>query len=223
MVFKKLGDYFKRTFKTLGQVGTKLYNWVNDRPLLQEFSQSAKNFLNVYGDAVIVGIKVCRAPINSYLQRFLDNINRGNFNLANEINKPDTLFHVWMEITFNLNGSVGTCIYEKNDKPEFRLGVKSYTSFIDVPILKNLTIDQMCEEAIIRVGKARYFIYRWNDFNCQQFIKDNLFSSSFGWNESINFFVMQDLTHLINQVGVQGELLNKIVNFFAKFKSIGGN
>jgi len=222
-MFKKLGDYFKRAVKTIGQVGTKLYNWINDKPLLQDFSENAKRFLEVYGESIIVNVKVCRAPINSYLQRFLDNINRGNFNLANEINKPDLLFHVWMEITFNLNGKVGTCTFEKNDKPEFRLGTKQYTSFISVPVLKNLTIDQMCEEAITRVGRQRYFIYRWDSFNCQQFIKDNLTSNSFGWNQQIETFVMQDLTHLINQVGVQGEFLNKVVNFFSKFKGIGGN
>lgn len=223
MVFKRIGDYFRRTFKTLGQVGSRIYNWINDRPLLQDFSVSAKNFLEIYGDAIIVSVKVCRAPINSYLQKFLDNINRGNFNLANEINKPDLLFHLWMEITFNLDGKVGTCIYEKNDKPEFRLGVKSYTSFVEIPVLKNLTINQMCEEAITRVGKQRYFIYRWDTFNCQLFVMDNLFSNSFGWNESIQKFVLQDLTTLISQVGVQGEFLNKVVNFFSKFKSIGNN
>jgi len=222
-MFKILGNYFRRAVKTLGQVGSRVYNWINDKPLLQDFSVSAKNFLTQYGDAVIVGVKVCRAPINSYLQRFLDNINRGNFNLANEINKPDKLFHLWMEISFNLKGRVGTCIYEKNDKPEFRLGSKSYTSSIPIQILKNLTINQMCEEAISRVGKQRYFIYRWNDFNCQQFIKDNLQSNSFGWNQQVQDFILQDLTHLINQVGVQGDLLNKVVNFFSKFKSVGGN
>lgn len=222
-MFKILGNYFRRAVKTLGQVGSKLYNWINDKPLLQDFSVSAKSFLETYGDAVIIGVKICRAPINTYLQRFLDNINRGNFNLANEINKPDTLFHVWMEITFNLNGRVGTCIYEKNDKPEFRLGGKPYSSSIGVQVLKNLTIDQMCEESITRVGKARYFVYRWDTFNCQQFITDNLQSGSFGWNQQVQDFVKQDLTHLINQVGVQGDLLNKIVTFFSKFKSVGGN
>ena len=221
-MFKRLGDYFKRTVKTIGHIGSKIYNWINDKPLLQDFSQNAKNFLEVYGESIIVGVKVCRAPINSYLQKFLDNINRGNFGLANEVNKPDLLFHLWMEITFNLNGKVGTCIFEKNDKPEFRLGGKPYTSSIPVPILSNFTIDEMCERAITAVGRQRYFVYRWDSFNCQQFIKDNLTSSPFGYSQQVNDFIMQDLTHLINQVGVQGEFLNKVVNFFSKFKNIGG-
>jgi len=221
-MFKRLGDFARRTFKTIGQVGTKIYNFINQQPVLKDFSNLSKNFLNEFGNGIIVGLKVCRAPINAYIQKFITNINVGNFRLANEIKKPDKLFHLWLEIKFNLNGNVSTCIYEKNDKPEFNLGVKSWESSINVGINKNLTILQMCEEAISRVSRERYFIYRWNDLNCQQFVKDNLNSSSFNYTENLDRFILQDLSSLIKQIGVQGDLLNKIILFFSKFKSIGG-
>ena len=221
---KSLGSNIARVGKVIGHGISKVYNFINDQPLLRSFSEIAKQFLNIYGEAIITGISVCRTPVSNTIQRVLNLISLGNWNLAKNDAKYDKLFHLFMLISYNLNGLTGKIIYEKNDKPEFHGANRPLGEVIPVQILQNCTINEMCGDAIAKVGAQRYFVYRWDTFNCQQFVKDNLINPAFNYTVGVNNFVMQDISMLIKRIpNFTSELMNKVTTFFNKLKTIGGS
>jgi F0F1-type ATP synthase gamma subunit len=218
---KVIGKNVANVGKSLGHNVSRLYNFINDQPLLKSFSEIAKQFLGVYGEAIITGISICRTPISNTLSRLLNLISLGNWSLAQQDAKYDKLYHLFMLISYNLNGLTGKIIYEKNDKPEFHGANRSLGETIPVQILKNCTINEMCNDAIGRVGAQRYFVYKWDTFNCQQFIKDNLINPAFNYTVGVNNFVMQDISQLVKRIpNFSNELINKVTTFFNKFKTI---
>jgi len=221
---KTIGSNVAGLGKQIGNNVSRLYNFINDQPLLRSFSEIAKQFLNLYGEAIITGLTICRTPVNNMITRTLNLISLGNWSLAQQDAKYDKMFHLFMLISYNLNGLTGKIIYEKNDKPEFKGANRPLVEVMPVQILHNCTINEMCGDAIAKVGAQRYFVYKWDSFNCQQFVKDNLINPAFNYTNAINNFVIQPLDQLVKRIpNFTSDLMNKVTTFFNKLKTLGGS
>jgi hypothetical protein len=195
---------------------TALYDYINSQPLLKSFSNAAKNFLRTNGGGVIKAIQVCRTPLSNTIQALLNLITFGQFNEARKQLNMDRLFHLYMRISYNLNGANKQIILEKNQMPVFSFpNVRRGEENISVPVSGQLMLEDMCSNAIKKVGNNRYFVYNAFSNNCQQFINDNLNSSpQIATNANIQNFIMQDVTTLISK---QPWYTAKVASFITNF------
>lgn len=232
---KKIGSTVASGAKTLGASAVKhviptpvmaLYDFIARQPLLKHFSASSQAFLNRCGNGVITHIQISRTLIQAPMHSLLNLITIGKWNEARNDLKFDKLYHLFMIISYKLNGRINQVILEKNERPQFVQANARGGEMINVPVDSNLTITDFCDNAIKRVGVSRYFVYdafnRTNaGGNCQRFVDDNL-SSSRGvrYISTMREFVMQSVDELIKRLpDYTGNVAQAVTNFFSKLKT----
>lgn len=160
------------------------------------FKPSMREMLKREGDVLITKIKIGRSPLESKINILL--------NIVNKIigyNTPphDVLFHLYMICYLN-NGKV--IQLEKNqDINMIYYKNKPIEGTIDVNLPSNLTINNILETTIKKVGEKKIFIYDAYSNNCQRFIYDILQSNNFNITPSIKSFVLQPVENLTNSFG----------------------
>jgi len=233
---KKIGSYVASHVKKIGSGTLKsmvpapisaLYDYINNQPLLKNFSSAAQRFLASNGEGLILKVIVSRTLITNAMHTLLNLITRGDWNNAKQMCAFDKLYHLYMTITYKINGQVKQIILEKNERPQFnQASDRKGAEHIQVPVIGDVTITEMCNNAIKRVGPSRYFVYdafnRTNQAgNCQRFIDDNLASSkSFSYYQQARAFILQNVSELIRYIpNYTGNVAQAVTSFFSKLKT----
>ena len=232
---KKIGNTIASGAKTLGSAAVKhviptpvmaLYDFISRQPLLKHFSSSSQAFLNKCGNGIITHIKVSRTLIQAPMNTLLNFITLGKWKEAKNDLNIDKLYHLYMIITYKLDGKLSQVILEKNERPRFVQANARGGEAIDVPVSPNITLTEFCDNAIKRVGVNRYFIYdafnRTNaGGNCQRFVDDNLSSSrSVHYIATMKEFVLQSVDELIKRLPqYTGNVAQAATNFFSRLKT----
>jgi hypothetical protein len=181
------------------------------------FNNKAQSMLTQYGDQQINSISIFRAPINGS-SLFVKVIN----GLSTKDIPFDKLFHLGLLITIN-----GIRIrVEKNEV----IGIddvytlKPETEIIDVPYNKQITLNELLNNTISKIGKEKMFKYSAFQYNCQCMVKDILESNGL-YSNDINKFVYQPLESVVKNVNKYAPIVaNAITNTSAYInKLIGGN
>ena len=209
--------------KVLGEGITDLF-----RSPKQDYTKSSQRTLKEYGDKRITGLRVIRAPIVSVLNKVLDVLTIGNWSKKLEKYNFDQLYHLGLQIEFDNRGHTSSIIAEKNATVNISTSISNYkkdTQTMEVPLKgKPITINELMNNAIEKVGKEQFFLYANPVRNCQYFVLDVLRSSNL-LNETIKNFVLQDLTQLFGELHrYLPKVMNTVTDLGARFEhAFAGN
>ena len=165
------------------------------------FSNKIKSILKKHGDKKIKAVRIGRRPINSLVEKAFNLISLGKWEANRKKYYYDKLFHLFLI----LNLEDGTIIsFEKNSIVTMTEN-DSRCSMKDVDCLEleypadSITVRELVEKPLERIGKDKYFIYDPFEQNCQIFIADilktfNLYSSK------SKEFVYQDVSAIVEKL-----------------------
>jgi hypothetical protein len=169
----------------------------------QEYTKSAQKALKDYGDKKITGLRVIRAPIVSALNKVLDVLTFNNWSNKLEKYQFDQLYHLGLQIEFDNKGHTSSIICEKNATINVSTNISNYkkdSQTMEVPLKgKSITINELLNNALQKVGKEQFFLYSAHSNNCQSFVIFLLESSGL-LDSKIKDFVLQDLTELFKEL-----------------------
>jgi len=138
---------------------------------LEQFPPKVKSFLKSHGDEPVNSIKVCREPINSTVMGVMNTISLGALERVRRKLGVDTFFHLYLLINDKY-------ILEKNQVLDFRTGSpSSKATCIPINFSKEMSINEMVDNCLKRMGAHNFFTYSAFNLNCQNFVKNMLSSN----------------------------------------------
>lgn len=177
----------------LGDIFNTIKNTVSDIfSLRNDFNNKARTMLGKYGDQQITSMSVFRVPISAS-----DNIVK-LINMMSTKNIPyEKLFHLGLVLTIG-----GTDI--RIEKTEVLCIDDMYTEkpdMVKIPIQINgsITMNELLNNAINKVGKEQIFKYSAFQNNCQVLVKDVLEANNL-YNEEIHKFVFQPMNEVVKNM-----------------------
>ena len=166
-----------------------------------DFSNKIKKILKEYGEMKIRSIRIGRRPINNLVERAFDIISLGKWSKLKDKYYFDRLFHLFLIITLE-DGTVIS--FEKNSivtmtENDERCSMKD-TECIDLeyPTLL-ITLNELANKPLDRIGKEKYFIYMPFDQNCQIFLRDVLETFNL-YSKKAEEFIYQDITEIVEKL-----------------------
>jgi hypothetical protein len=179
------------------------HSMVYGRDYLRPDSQ---HLMDKVAEEPILKIEIHRKPLDETLTKGLDIISNGTLSdRLKKQNKYDALNHLCLIITL----SSGKYVLEKLEYVNFTKLLPTVGESINVPLPStNLTIPMLLKNAIDKKGATKIFNYSAYKRNCQDFVKDILYSSGISnFDES---FVKQDLKPLTT--GVAGFIAKPLMD-----------
>lgn len=178
-------DYFKRLFNPY------LYN------------RNSTNVLKKYGNNKIMVLQINRTPIYNSINKALDLISLGKWSELKTKYSYDDMFHLSLVATILTDeGKYIRILVEKNEQINISENVKIYDTTemkIIIASVKNLTLNDMLNKTLERIGKNDFFIYSAFKNNCQHFIKSILISNDL-YNKNLDNFVYQNIVDLVDEL-----------------------
>jgi hypothetical protein len=161
-----------------------------------DYKKISNKNIKLYQNRKIVSLMVVRRPIQFYVQNFIKLVS----------SKPihDELYHLYIVVNLGsedvgYTDSVNLKI-EKNEDINISsdFSFNKFDEYMNVDVKnRNLTVNEMLNRTLNRIGKYNMFDYDAIDRNCQIFVK-NVLESNNMLNQKLYNFIMQDLTGLIN-------------------------
>ena len=181
----------------------------------QEFNNISSKTLKQYGDYPIVKIQIARKPIMNILNKIINTISP-NWNKLKKEQGYDKLMHLGMIVTVKLPSGQETMIMmEKVDAVTISNKISmtgDNVEYVEVPLTKQLTINEMVNTAISKVGKQIYFDYNFENNNCQKWLMMNLENSGL-LTESVKQFIYQDLSQIASKMsGVSKGIIGAVTD-----------
>lgn len=167
----------------------------------EDFNNVSKRTLQQYGSSKIKSLQIYRTPILEMINKALNIISLGKWNLARKQLGYDKFFHLALVATVQTPNGLKNIIIEKNEVVNISTDYKTSkdTEVMNVPYNKDLTIDQFLSKALDIMGRSNFFRYDAFTNNCQVFIK-TLLSSSGLLTPEIEKFIFQDLKELSSRI-----------------------
>ena len=155
--------------------------------------------MKIYGDQTIIAITVFRAPIHSMLDKVLNVISFNKWSEVKQDNNFDKMFHLYMVLKLSNNHMIRI---EKNHVVNISNSFKteSDAEYYDINLNgEKLTVTQLLNNTIDKVGKEQVFKYSpWSN-NCQKFCLDILESNGLLTDQS-KAFIYQDIAELVKEL-----------------------
>lgn len=169
-----------------------------------QLEPSGRQLLSDIGGEEIKTIDIVRTPLSSFTKTFLNIISLGQFE---KISKKyyDEMFHLslWINGKYNL---------EKNEVVKFNRSnpkeAKSQVKSVSV-IPAGITIQQLIDNAIKRMGKENFSNYDAERLNCQNFVLNVLDGSNIG-DKSDGEFIFQDASKIFQELPEYSKVLGKV-------------
>ena len=166
-----------------------------------DYSNKIKNILKKYGDKKIRSIRIGRRPINNLVERAFNIISLGAWEKLRKKYYYDVLFHLFLVLTLE-DGTVLSL--EKNSivtmtENDPRCSLKDVECVeLEYPA-DSITVNDLVQNTLTRIGKEKFFIYDPFTQNCQIFISDVL--ETFGLlTEKAKKFIYQDITEIVERL-----------------------
>ena len=197
-------DYIKNVFTS------------NDR-----YTNKAESILKKYGNYNVIGIIIKKSPIISVIDKALNLISLGKWADSKKRYNYDDLYHLYLILTLDLGESnFKKLLLEKNQSINISESIPSRTEktqSLNIFPPKNITLNNLLQTTLNKVGKDQFFIYDpFGGKNCQNFIKD-IFISNDLYNDRINKFVFQPIQELKKDLGGFTTGVSKGITDFAAF------
>lgn len=150
-----------------------------------------RKILEQIGDKPITNMMVCRTKLNLGKETIINLMNL--FVKHHPIN--DQLFHLFFVLT--IDGK--RYLFDKNEVVNIRNYENSHIDeSINIALTKNVTLNELLNNAVNKFGKERVFRYSATQNNCQKFVCDCLDASNIAFDRT---FVLQDVSNVTNKTG----------------------
>jgi hypothetical protein len=164
---------------------------------------SARKLLEQVGNEEVKTLQIVRTPLSSFTKGFLNAISLGQFD---KISKKyyDNMFHLslWINDKYNLEKNEVVYFNTKNPK-EKNSQVRDVKN-----IPAGLTIQQVIDNTIKRMGAENFSNYDAEKLNCQNFLINVLDASNIGDKEDGDF-IFQDATKIFKELPEFAKVLGK--------------
>lgn len=186
-----------------------------------QYTNGTKNMLKKYGNYNITGLIIEKSPIIGMIDKALNFISLGKWESVKKKYNYDDLYHLYLIVTLDLgNGQFKKLVLEKNQSINISEKLPSKgdkTQSINIFPPKNISLNNLLQNTLNKVGKDQYFIYDpFGGRNCQNFVKD-IFESNNLYNSRINSFVFQPIQELSKDLGSTTTGFSKLVTDTAAF------
>ena len=182
-------------------------------PIPTRLNNISMDTLNKYGGESITSLVIARTPLSPIIDAGINALSLGTWNQLKEKYGYDKLFHLALIINNHI-------ILEKNEvvnlEPLKASSTNTKTEFFNVPVyLGTLNIEQLVNNAYLRMGKDNFLDYKAFSNNCQDFCRGVLSASNLLSPEAEKF-LYQDVSSLKNDLSGH---VPKVVNGITKIGS----
>ena len=210
-----LFDYFTKAYDYVKNKVSDAFSYIKNAVSINDYSDSTKKNLGLYGEYPIIAIQLRRAPISFALDLALQGISAGEWERLKEKNGFDKLYHLSMVVTLK---GITEIILNKGRKirqnkqlaiekvevvsvnENITVGEGMETQDVIIPKDKVFNINGMFQKARDKVGDTRFFSYSaLGQNNCQDFIALLLDVEGL-YNEPEKDFVYQDISQLVKEL-----------------------
>jgi hypothetical protein len=175
----------------------------------------SRKLLESIGGEEVKTLQIVRTPLSSFTKGFLNAISLGQFD---KISKKyyDQMFHLSLWINDKYNLEKNEVVYFNKQNPK-----KSNSQVRDVKnIPAGITIQQLIDNTIKRMGPENFSNYDAEKLNCQNFLINVLDASNIG-DKADGDFIFQDATKIFKELPEYAKVLGKAsVNLGAIFNRL---
>ncbi len=176
---------------------------------------AGRQLLAQVGNEPITSIEIVRTPLSSFTKGFLNVISLGQFE---KISKKyyDEMFHLslWINGKYNLEKNEVVNFSRKNPKE-----AKSQSKPIN-QIPSGITLQQLIDNTIKRMGPQNFSTYDAQNLNCQNFLVNILDANNIG-DSSDKSFIVQDADKIFKELPEFSKVLgNAATNLGAIFNRL---
>lgn len=207
-----------------------------------DYTPSVRDYLSKNGSGRITNITIYRTPLQQWITKVLNGLSLNDFNAEMKKRGYDSMFHLFVKITYDLNGVRRFARLEKNEvimlqewNPKFETdqNAQKMNIVMDNQVLnkKNddgtfgLTLQSMLDTTRNKIGDDAFFLYdpfggidNKKGGNCQAFIYNVLDSNGLlPANQQAKDFIYQDITGLDKQLPFTHKVASAITDLGAKF------
>lgn len=191
-------DWVKKQYRKLPFV--KKATEIIDAPT--KLNNVSTETLNKYGNCPIEKITIMRTPIQKPLGYALNALTFGKwFNLMRKYGF-DKFYHLGLVcMTRCADGILRPVVFEKNEVVNIsnEFSISRDSEFMNVELDKRLTLNELKNNCLTKMGTHLFYDYDAFKNNCQVFIK-NLLDASGLLNQEYYDFLFQDLTKLYDEL-----------------------
>jgi hypothetical protein len=200
-----------------------------------DYTPSVRNYLKQNGLGRITNITIYRTPLQTAINLALAGISLNEFNEQMKKRGYDAMFHLFVKLTFDLNGVRRFARLEKNEvimllewNPKFETdqNAEKLNIAMNNEILNKdngdgtfgLTIQSLLDNTRKKIGDDLFFLYDPFNNNCQNFIYNVLDCNGLlPDNKEARDFIYQDITGLDKQLPFTYKAAKTITDLGAKF------
>lgn len=169
----------------------------------EDFNNMSRKTLSQFGESKIKSLQIMRTPIVDALNTILNVISLGKWNKVRKEVGYDKLFHLALVASVETPTGLKNIILEKNETVDIGTSYKTSkdTETFNVPLQfsRGITLNQLVQNTLNKMGKSNFFRYDAFINNCQVFIR-NLLSSSGLLTTDADKFLFQPLDEVIKKV-----------------------
>ena len=197
------------------------------KPIKTDYNNTSKATIQKFGNKKIVSLEVIRSPIQKIVNTILNTVTFGKWSKVVKENY-DQLFHLGLKVGFSKSKNIKEyIIIEKNETVNISQNLSNYqegSESLPVYVNKQITLKELLNNTLNKIGKDKYFLYNAKNQNCQIFIKDVLSANGF-LNKDLQNFILQDAKSIIEQMPSYVEkTMNVVTDLGAKINQVtGGN
>ena len=217
------------------------FTWIKERisgfteGKRMDYTPSVRDYLKKNGSGRITNITIYRTPLQSWINKALAGLSVGQFNEEMKKRGYDSMFHLFIKLTYDLNGVRRFARLEKNEvimlkewEPKFESEQNAEKMNIvmnnDILNRKNadgsfgVTIQSLLDTTRQKIGDSEFFLYDPFKNNCQNFILNVLTANNLlPANPEAKDFIYQDITGLDKQLPFTHKIASAITDLGAKF------
>ena len=166
-----------------------------------DFPPREREFIIHYGNYQIVDIVIARAPIKSYIDAAINALSFGKWNNLKQKYSFDSLFHLYAILKLQKENEIVIITIEKNEvisiSTDFK--VEANAQLYQLVVNKQITLNELLQNAIQVMKPERFFTYSpWHN-NCQIFLL-GLFGASDLLNDQSKQFIFQNIDNLVKEL-----------------------
>jgi hypothetical protein len=190
------GNLFNRAKNFFGNIGNKIKDVITPVPGDTNIPPAVRRFLRDHGNEEITSLKVARVPISRALDKLLNLVSLGGFDVGKQRTNVDDFFHLFLVVNDKYRIEKNQLVKAMDYKP----AEKEESS--NVPLQgKKLTINELMANGAAAVGNADFYKnYSAFNKNCQWWVMNVLKANGLD-NPTLEGFVKQSLDELVPAVG----------------------
>jgi hypothetical protein len=198
------GNLWNRASNYFGNWKKKIQDAMTSPPGDKVIPPAVRRFLNEHGQEEIQSLKVVRTPISSMLDKLLNVISMGGFEVGKQRQNIDEFFHLFFVVNdkyrVEKNQLVKIMNYTPTEKDESA----------GVPINRKLTINDLLNNAVGGDPESFWRNYSAFNRNCQWWVMRVLTANGLATPE-LEGFVKQSLDQVIPAVGQSTETASNFI------------